>query len=125
MKTESKNRLFLFILLPLCLIASAVSFNRFVIKGDYIVEYEGTCNPATEECFAKTDDTTGKVNYYTKVQKYAPDLYAECGESIIGCTYANVCVSTDKNCSITHCSADALLDNESCVSTNPVGENQP
>lgn len=118
--THFRDHIMFYILVPLIIIVSAVSFYRFIIKGNYVVSYQGSCDPTTEKCFVGCeDDACMKESYYTKVQKYAPDLSAECGKDITDCESANVCLSNDRNCSITYC--DTETDNNIC-STNSIKE---
>jgi hypothetical protein len=112
---------FLFYLLTLlCIAAVAASFYRFVVRNDYVVEYEGDCDPSENACFIGTDEETGEAYYYVKVQKYAPELYAECGPDVVGCESASVCLPTDTRCSVTFCSADTLLEDEQCAVMQPM-----
>jgi len=75
------------------------------------VSYEGECDPKMELCFigCENDECT-KEYYYTMVQKYAPDVYAQCGEDITDCVEASVCLPSDRECSITYC--DPKVDGE-------------
>src|SRR5574343_131847 len=99
-----RNHIFPFVLIPLISIVVFISYNRFVINRDYIVEYEGTCDPYTQQCFIGCeDDECAEPYYYSDIRKYAPDLYAECGEDITACEIANVCLPNDQKCSITYC----------------------
>lgn len=80
------------------------SFYRFIIKHDYVVGYQGTCDPTTDKCFMSCDDDIcAKPDYYSEMRKYEPDLYKECGNDITDCDAANVCFPTDRKCSITYC----------------------
>lgn len=78
-----------------------------MVKYDYLIEYEGECDPATQECFIGCeDDACSEEYYYVKVQKYAADLYAECGKDITDCESANTCLADDRECSIIYCDAE-------------------
>jgi len=47
------------------------------------------------------------------MQKYAPDLFAQCGDDITECEVANVCLpQEDTQCSVTYC--DLELDAGEC-----------
>ena len=128
-----RNHFFFYILAPLMIIVSAFSYFRFIINNDYLIGYEGTCNPATEKCFTGcTDDACTESYYYSQMIKYAPDLYKECGKDITDCEAANTCLPEDRNCSITYC--DPEVDGDICSTrteetttqdnsqTNPTGE---
>ena len=101
------NNFHFYILAFLVTLFIVASYYRFVVKQDYVVGYEGACDPIVESCFigCEDDDCTEEY-YYSKMQKYAPDLYAECGESIIECELASICLPEDRNCSIIYCDAE-------------------
>lgn len=84
-------------------IVSVISFYRFIVKNDYLVYYEGACDPYTKLCFKSCDDEG--CTYYVKMQKYAPDIYAECGKDVTDCELANTCAPNDRQCSMTYCDA--------------------
>jgi hypothetical protein len=83
------------------------SFYRFIVNRDYIISYEGTCDPYINACFQGCEgDNCEKEYYYSKVQKYAADLHKECGNNIIGCEAANICLANDRECSVTYCNTE-------------------
>lgn len=102
-----------FVLIPIIIIVGYFSFNRFLVKHDYIVSYEGNCNPTIEQCFigCENDECTQEY-FYSKIQKYAPDLYNECGKDITDCKQANICLPNDRDCSITYCNPE--VDGDIC-----------
>ena len=98
-----------FILFPLIIGVSVISYYRFFVNNDYLVGYNGVCDPSINRCFIECeDDTCGKDVYYSHVIKYAPDLYSECGKDITNCENANMCLSTDRHCSVTYCNPEVL-----------------
>lgn len=111
---EDKHKHFFpHILVLLIVLTSVASYYRFIIKQDYMVEYESVCNPLAEKCFIGCeDDACTKEYFYSKVFKYAPDLYRECGKDITNCEAANVCLPDDRKCSITFC--DTEVDGSIC-----------
>lgn len=122
---STSSRIFFYTFLFLCALAAVLSFVRFVVYNDYVVEYEVPCNPATEQCFVSPSDTTGETSYYMKVQKYAPDVYAECGKDVVECAQAGVCLPTDRECSVTYCSPDTALADEQCAPASEAAATQP
>lgn len=98
------------------------SYNRFIIHHDYIVGYEGTCDPEIYKCFVGIDDSSGEEYYYTKMKKYEPDLYLECGVDITDCENANMCLDYDRECTITYCDEKTKTEDEVCFS-NVIHEN--
>jgi len=110
-------------------VTSVVSYYRFMIKHDYVVGYEGVCDPTVEQCFIGCDDDAcTEEYYYSKMQKYTPDLYAECGKDITDCEAASVCLPEDRDCSITFCNpeidgSDACSVVGESLENNEVNEN--
>ena len=105
MKEYFRNYFFFLILILGVVFVVVFSYYRFFVKHDYIIGYHGSCDPAIGKCFMSCDDDAcTKPEYYTEMQKYEPDLYRECGNDITNCDIANVCLSTDRKCSITYCS---------------------
>jgi len=113
MKKNLFNRIIPYFFAISIIIVSIISYNRFIINNDYFVGYEGVCDPNIEKCFIGCeDDECTEEYYYSQIVKYAPDLYSECGEDITDCKEANVCLPSDRNCSITYC--DIETDGDSC-----------
>lgn len=101
----------LFYFLALAILAVVYnSYARFMVNHDYFVEYEGMCDPVFEHCFVGFED--GDAYYYTKIIKYAPDLYKQCGSDITDCEASNLCLPNDRGCSVTYC--DITLDGNIC-----------
>jgi hypothetical protein len=118
-----RKNFFFYILITLVLVVGVVSYNRILINQDYLIEYEGECDPATEECFTGCEDETcTEEYYYTKMIKYAPDLYQECGSDITNCETANVCLPDDHECSVTYC--DTKIDDTVCETFTEEPETQ-
>ena len=109
MKTRSflgtySNHLLLGSIFVLLLLLAGGSYLRFVVLHDYLVSYEGECDPYTESCFIGCDDDACEdVYYYTEIERRAPELYAECGKNILECDVAYECQADDTTCSVTYC----------------------
>lgn len=106
----------LYTLFPLCVLAIGFSFFRFMVAGNYMVSYEGECDPATHSCFTGCEDegcTT--VYYYSQVEKSASDVLAQCGPDITDCVEASVCLPSGMDCSVTYCSAESVSEGEACT----------
>ncbi len=107
-----RNNFFSYTLSLLVILLVIISYYRFMIKHDYVVSYNGECDPVTEKCFINCeDDTCSKIDNYSKMQKYEPDLYRECGADITDCKAASECFSADHNCSVTYCDKNTEGDN--------------
>ncbi|MBU1292830.1 hypothetical protein KJ819_02050 [Patescibacteria group bacterium] len=120
-----KKHPILYIILPLCVLAIAASFYRFMVLQDYIVTYEGACDPSAQSCYlACVDDSCSETYYYALVQKRSGDVLAQCGPDITDCEQASVCLESDRDCFIEYC--DSSVD--SCVGTtnlSPVETSKP
>jgi hypothetical protein len=115
---------FLFYTLALFVAMMGISsFYRFMIRHDYLVGYEGLCDPATQTCFVGCEDDACTADYfYSEMIKYAPDIYTECGVDITDCEDADTCLPGDRECSITYCNPD--VDGDTC-STPPEEPSTP
>jgi len=119
---NATNRVFSYTLVIFIVVAGVFSYYRFMIKQDYMVAYEGACDPAIETCFIGCeDDECATEYYYSSVVKYVPDLYKECGEDITDCDAANVCLPEDRDCSVTYC--DPAVDGDDACATRISDQN--
>lgn len=122
LKEHIKNHFFFYSLAVAVLLAITASYSRFIIKNDYIVFYEGECDPYQQSCFIGcADDDCLEEYFYSKIEKNAHDIYAQCGNSILGCPAANTCLPSDTTCSIKYC--DETKDKESCKKIVTIPEN--
>ena len=81
-----KEHILLYTIVPLIFFSIGASFVRFIILNDYLVSYEGTCDPYTQNCFIGCeDDECAQVYYFNRVQKFAVNLKNQCGENITDC----------------------------------------
>ena len=102
------NHFFIYLLIVGTVIVGLMSFYRFMEQGDYVVSYEGVCDSSVESCFTGCkDDACTQIYYYSKMQKFAPDLYKECGEDITDCEEASMCLLSDHKCSVIYCDTKA------------------
>lgn len=115
-KNFLKDNFLLLVLFFAVIIVLFRSYDRFIVRHDYIVGYEGVCDTTIEKCFVGVDDTNGEEYYYTKMQKYEPDLYTQCGKDITDCDAANVCFSNDRDCLIVYCDEKTKNEDEECAS---------
>ena len=116
-KQNLRNHFFFYIIVLLIFVVGIFSYRRFMIKQDYMVGYEGVCDPAvnTSKCFEGCDDDAcTEKHYYLKMVKYAPDLYKECGENITDCESANACLPDDRECFATYCNPE--IKDDTCAS---------
>ena len=99
-----KRHFFSYVLILFIVVMGVTSYIRFLVYHDYVVEYEGVCDPDVQNCFVGHEENDSNQEYYfTKVIKYAPDLYKECGNNITNCEKANTCLPNEKSCFIVFC----------------------
>ncbi len=105
MQTFVKNNIFFVVLFPFVLLAIAASYFRFMVQYDYLVSYEGFCDPYTEVCYEYCeDDECLEPVHYTWVERKAADLVMLCGENtVLDCEAASYCAENEQSCSVTHC----------------------
>ena len=127
MKLYFRDHIFALILIIGIVFVVVFSYYRFMVKHDYVVGYQGVCDPATGKCFMSCeDDACTKPDYYSEMKKYEPDLYNECGKDITNCDMANVCLPTDRKCSVTYCNSITSDKDNPCqtpidTKTNSIG----
>lgn len=107
LKNHIKNHFFMYLLIVATLLTVTFSYSRFLVKNDYIVFYEGDCDPLENSCFIGcNDENCFDEYYYSKVEKNAHDVFAQCGNSIVDCKAATKCLPSDADCSIEYCKED-------------------
>ena len=104
----------LYTLIPLLFVFTAASYYRFMVLHDYVVMYEGNCDPERNSCFVGCiDQECTEKYYYSMVTKNAAKLIEQCGEDITNCEFAYVCLPvSDEMCSITYC--NIIFDGDIC-----------
>lgn len=82
-----------------------------MVIHDYTVSYEIECDPVSESCFIGCEDEEcSKEYFYAKIERYAPDLVKLCGDTIVGCEFANVCTIDESRCFLTFCDTSTGYD---------------
>jgi len=115
--THFHDHILSYVLIFLIVTVGVFSYYRFMVKHDYVVGYQGVCDPATGKCFMSCeDDACTKIDYYSNMLKYEPDLHKECGNDISNCDAASVCLPGDRKCSISYCNRE--IDGDICQNDN-------
>lgn len=118
-----KKHFFLYIILVLTVFAVAASFTRFLSQQDYLVSYEGDCDPYTESCYVcGPDDGCDEVFYYSVIERYASEIHALCGPDVTVCDDAYYCGESVEHCEIFFC--DPIIDGEEYCDDLPAGDYQ-
>jgi len=111
---DTKSKILFWIFVVLIVLSTSASYHRFIVLQDYLVAYEGECDPYTQVCFIGCeDDECISEYYYSQMEKYAPNVFEQCGKDITDCEKAYVCLSEDgEKCSITFCNPE--VDGDAC-----------
>lgn len=112
------------LVLPLLVLLIAGSFYRFVILRDYMVSYEIECDPSLNSCFkACADDSCSSEYYFAIIEKYANNLYKQCGPDVTDCEDSTTCTPEDEDkCTITFCTEE---DGICSIETNVTDMQEP
>jgi hypothetical protein len=112
MKFKENISLYIIVLFTILFLAS--SFFRFVVTNDYVVAYEISCEPTTNDCFVGCEDEECTAQYYfAEIRKNAGNLQRQCGNDITDCESAHQCLPYEiSTCSIIYC--DLTTDGEDC-----------
>lgn len=112
---------FVYTILPLLLLSVGASYFRFIIQHDYLVVFEGSCEPESESCFVgtytyedclSTVEEDCEVTYFYKMVEKPVVTYnyqiEQCGTDPfldpLECEPVSTCHKSEQNCSIVYCS---------------------
>lgn len=99
-----RNHFFSITIFVLFVLLLGGSYVRFMVQQDYLVSYEGDCDPHTESCYEGCeDDACTETYYYSVIERQAAELYALCGPDISECDAAYECEPGVAICSISYC----------------------
>ena len=119
---KQSGRICFYIFLLLLLLSVAGSYYRFMVAHDYVVGYEGDCDPMEHSCFIGCEDEEcSEQYYYSHIERYAPALYEECGVDIVDCGSAFSCSSDSEDCIVTYCNASS---GEDCATADNISSEQ-
>lgn len=108
-----KNHFFKYIVTILTILAVGASYYRFMVSYEYLVSYEGDCNPYTESCFLYCeDDECSDPFFYSIIERQAHEVRALCGEDVTTCDAAYECQDDVDVCTVYYC--DPVLDGDEC-----------
>lgn len=113
----NKNKVLAVFLVLLLVLTALSSYYKFGVQMDYIVSYEGPCEPETEICFAECDDDECTEEYYfTLIERKAYEIYDLCGSDVSECEEAFECQPDVEYCTISYC--DPEEDEDYCEDIN-------
>jgi hypothetical protein len=99
-----KKHLLSFIVIPLFILLLVASYSRFIVQEDYLVSYEGDCDPYTQHCYVYCeDDECSEPFYYSIIERHAAEIHTLCGPDVLECDKAYECQNDVEICSISFC----------------------
>lgn len=106
-----KKNFFSCTLILLLILATGASYVRFIVLNDYLVAYEGECDPSANDCYlgCGNEECTEKY-YYNIVTRHATEIQQLCGDDITDCEAANSCPLNSQSCYITFCDKESECD---------------
>lgn len=115
----SKLNILLIITMTLLVFLSIfASIYRFGIIEDYIVSYEGDCDPETNSCYFDCEDEACTENYYyTVIERNAAEIHSLCGTDVTECDEAYECQPDVEFCEISFCDPEED-GRDTCASIN-------
>lgn len=111
-----REHFFSVIIITLLVLLATASFYRFVVINDYLVSFEGECDPYSESCYeACENDKCEKMYYYSIIERNAAETRQLCGTTnVLECDAAYECQPDVEICSITYCDPE-IEGNDYCV----------
>jgi len=119
---DKKSKIFFFVFFLLIVSSIAVTYYRFMVQRDYMIQAEADCDPYTESCFVYvcdpeageecTGDPVEDTSYYKLIDRNAKNIPL-CDPADETCT-ALVCGEGEADCSYTLCDPATATDGEAC-----------
>ena len=113
----TKKHFFPIIIVLMTILLVSASFLRFMVEHDYLVSFEGDCDPYTQSCYEDCeDDECTEMYYYSVIERSASEVYALCDtQDVSECDAAYECQPDVEYCEVYFC--DPEEDGEDvCVS---------
>ncbi|NCQ06370.1 MAG: hypothetical protein GW815_02300 [Candidatus Moranbacteria bacterium] len=135
---DKKSKIFFIVFFLLITSSVLVTYYRFMVQHDYIIQAEADCDPYTESCFVYvcdpeageecTGDPVEDTSYYKLIDRNAKNI-PSCDPADETCT-ALVCPEGEADCSYTLCDPATANDGEVCndpvvyTAENPLEEEE-
>jgi len=133
---DKKSKIFFVVFFLLIATSIGVTYYRYMILHDYMIEGEATCDPYTESCFIYvcdpeadgecTGDPVEDTSYYKLVDRNAKNIPL-CDPADESCD-TSVCLEGESDCSYTLCDPETVAEGEECndpeqyTKDNPIEE---
>lgn len=122
MLMDTKTKMFFIVFFLLIAGSVSVSYYKFIVKRDYIIEAQADCDPYSEKCFVSVcdpsagEECTGNpkedTSYYKIIRRNAQNIPL-CDPKDEGCE-ALVCPSGEKECEIIFCDPETAKEGVVC-----------
>lgn len=118
---EHKNAIFFWVLGIAIALSVSITYYRYIVRMDYMVLLELSCDPAVESCYKyecdpEWDECTGNVEddiwYYKILEKKAYAL-KECSADVEECPEAR-CADGEEDCVETQCDVSDEVSGGEC-----------
>ena len=106
---DRKSKILSIVLVLMIVWSVWATYDRIVIKHDYLVSIEVPCDPITESCFVLEEE--GEDTYFYKIVEKSAYNLPECDPTDESCLESIVCVFDEVGCTLIYC--DVSL-NENC-----------
>ena len=117
MNNKLAGKILLFLNIILLILAVGSSYYRFVVLEDYVVAYEGDCDPDFESCYYDCeDDEFNEYYYFSIIERQVKEIKALCGKDVTECDEAYECQPDVEFCTISFC--DPMEDGEEACASN-------
>lgn len=119
---DKKSKFFSFGFILLIIGSVVVTYYRYIVQRDYVIEARVGCDPHKETCFVHIcDSTTGEectgdpekdTSYYKLIRRNAKNIPI-CDPKIEGCN-ALVCPNGEEDCAFTLCDPTKTGEGDRC-----------
>jgi hypothetical protein len=119
--TDKQSKIFFLALFLLIALSVGVSYYRFFVAKDYVIEAQADCDPAAEACFVSvcdpqeeqcSGDPEEDTSYYKVVHRKAANIPL-CNPNDEGCD-ALVCQPDEEGCEEILCDPNSLAEGQQC-----------
>lgn len=98
-----RRHYFFYIIIGLIFLSVTASFYRFMVSHDYLVRYEGECDPYSQTCYEYCEDEAcSEPFYYSWITAHGNDIIANCEKDVTTCDFAYTCVESSE-CTVSYC----------------------
>ena len=109
---DKKSKVLLVVFVIMLATSVVATFERYVIKKDYLIYAHVSCDPTINSCFYYEPEEGEEVEYYQKIYRKAYNIPL-CDPEEEDCD-ALTCPVGEAECEIVSCGEETLEEGESC-----------